>query len=90
MSAIKRERQYQAYQALKQLTDAAGETMKQIAYDQFDHIDWQETCRLHREVFERWIIYAQAQGQLLSSPNSDTLSAMPQAVGDCLPRRRGC
>lgn len=90
MSATKRERQYQAYQALKQLSDAAGETMKQIAYDQFDHIDWQETCRLHREVFERWIIYAQAQGQLLSSPNSDTLSALPQSVGGCLPTRRGC
>lgn len=90
MSATKRERQYQAYQALKQLSDAAGETMKQIAYEQFDHIDWQETCRLHREVFERWIIYAQAQGQLLSSPNADMPSALPQSVDGRLPTRRGC
>ncbi|WP_201177988.1 hypothetical protein [Pseudomonas sp. S31] len=62
MSADKHERQYQAYQALKDLSDLAADTMKQIAYEQMDHIDWDETCRRHRQAFARWIEYAEGQG----------------------------
>ena len=61
MSTDKHERQYQAYQALKGLSDLTADTMKQIAYEQMDLIDWDETCRRHRDAFARWIEYADAQ-----------------------------
>ncbi|QXH44235.1 hypothetical protein KSS93_15160 [Pseudomonas xanthosomatis] len=62
MSTDKHERQYQAYQALKGLSDLTADTMKQIAYEQMDHIDWVETCRRHRQAFARWMEYAESQG----------------------------
>ncbi len=61
MDTERHERQYQAYQALKGLIDLAAETMKQIAYEQMEQIDWEETCRQHRDAFARWIEYADAQ-----------------------------
>lgn len=61
MNHDKHERQYQAYQALKALSDLAADTMKQIAYEQMEHIDWDDTCRRHREAFAHWIEYAEMQ-----------------------------
>ncbi|MFK0309691.1 hypothetical protein ACIQUF_00460 [Pseudomonas sp. NPDC090233] len=72
MSADKHERQYQAYQALKDLSDLAADTMKQIAYEQMDHIDWDETCRRHRQAFARWIEYAEGQGAVGAPPSGRT------------------
>ena len=61
MDTERHERQYQAYQALKDLSDLAADTMKQIAYEQMEQIDWEKTCRQHRDAFARWIEYADAQ-----------------------------
>ncbi len=61
MSTDKHERQFLAYQALKDLSDVAADTMKMIAYEQMEHIDWDETCRRHREAFSRWIDFAESQ-----------------------------
>ena len=71
MSTERHERQFQAYQALKDLSDVAADTMKQIAYDRFDEIDWGETCRVHRAAFEKWISYAETQGAEPGPPRSE-------------------
>ncbi|MFI7857389.1 hypothetical protein ACIF8Z_10340 [Pseudomonas promysalinigenes] len=68
MSTDKHERQFLAYQALKDLSDVAADTMKMIAYERMEHIDWDETCRRHREAFSRWIDIA--EGQKLASEES--------------------
>lgn len=74
MSIDKHERQYQAYQALKDLSEFSAETMKQIAYQQLDHIDWDDTCRRHRAAFARWIEYADSQrvGEERALPQGDS------------------
>ncbi|WAB96234.1 hypothetical protein OSW16_16885 [Pseudomonas putida] len=69
MDTDNQERQYHAYQALKRLSELTADTMTKIAYGQIDSIDWYDTCRSHREAFDHWMEFADAQNRrVLEAP----------------------
>ena len=58
MDRVNREKQFRAYELLRELDMQTTATMSQVAYGHISGAEWDYVCSQHRKGFEHWMAFA--------------------------------